>query len=119
MKIYLAHSTWFDFHNELYKFIRGSKIDQQHEVILPHEKNDKQFSSKEFFTSGCDVMVAEISWPSTGLGIELGWASMQNIPIIFLYRKWASISWALKTISKDFLEYEHPSEISEILLKYI
>jgi len=76
----------------LYKFIRGSEIDQKHEIILPHEKNDEQFSSKKLFESGCDLMVAEVSWPSTGLGIELGWADMHKIPIVFLYRKGAIIS---------------------------
>ncbi len=119
MKIYLAHSTWFDFKNELYTFIRGSKIDQEHEIILPHEKNDEQFSSNKFFESGCDLMVAEVSYPSTGLGIELGWANIHNIPIICIYRKWVIISWALKTVSKDFLEYEKASEISQILLKHL
>lgn len=76
----------------MYKFIRGSEIDQKHEIILPHEKDHEQFSSKSLFQSGCDLMVAEVSWPSTGLGIELGWADMYKIPIVFLHRKGAIIS---------------------------
>lgn len=119
MKIYLAHSTGFDFQNELYKFIHGSVINQKHEIILPHEKSHEQFSSKLRFKTWCDLIIAEVSYPSTGLGIELWRANTYNIPIICIYHKGTKISWGLVSVSKNFIEYEHPSQISDMLLNYL
>ncbi|MBI2410407.1 MAG: hypothetical protein HYV32_00730 [Candidatus Kerfeldbacteria bacterium] len=119
MKIYIGHATSFDFHNELYTIIRDSEIHQQHEIILPHEKSNEQFSSKVLFQSGCDLMIAEVSWPSTGLGIELGWADMYRIPIVCIYRKGSKVSGALTAVSQYFLEYENPSDIPQVVSTYL
>ncbi|OGY86951.1 MAG: hypothetical protein A2233_00460 [Candidatus Kerfeldbacteria bacterium RIFOXYA2_FULL_38_24] len=119
MKIYIGHSTSFDFQNELYKIIRESDISQQHEIIFPHEKSDEQFSSKTLFQSGCDLMIAEVSWPSTGLGIELGWADTHHVPVVCIYRKGSKVSGALKVVSQNFFEYENPSDILRVISKYL
>jgi len=66
LKIYVGHSRDFDYVNELYVPLRRSKLNSIHEIILPHEKSDRPYSSKEFFKT-CDVMIAEVSHPSTGL----------------------------------------------------
>ena len=77
MKIYVAHSKKLDYKKELYEPLRNSSLNNEHEIILPHEKSDKPFSSKEFFKT-CDVIIAEVSYSGTGLGIELGWANCGN-----------------------------------------
>lgn len=33
----------------------------------------------------CDLMIAEVSLPATGLGIELGWAKAFKVPILCMY----------------------------------
>lgn len=119
MKIYVGHSTSFNYHDELYLPLRKSALNAEHEIILPHEKSDAQFSSKELFQAGCDLMVAEVSWPSTGLGIELGWANALHIPIVFLYKTGSTVSGALKSLSQDFLEYSHATEIPALLEAYL
>ena len=118
-KIYVGHSSAFDFQNELYQVLRQDQINQQHKIILPHENDNQLFSSKTLFQVGCDLMVAEVSFPSTGLGIELGWADSYKVPIVFLYRKGLTPSDSLKAISQNFLEYEKPTEIPKILLDYL
>lgn len=86
MKIYICHSSLFDYNTDLYVPLRQSDLNQVHEFVLPHESSDQQFSSKKLFHQGCDLVIAEISYPSTGMGIELGWADELGIPIYAVYR---------------------------------
>ena len=37
--------------------------------------------------SDCDVIVAEVTQPSLGVGYELGWAAALNKPVLCLYRQ--------------------------------
>lgn len=110
MNIYISHPTAFDFHTELYQPIRNSKLNSQHTIALPHEHSDNQFDSKSFFKT-CDLIVAEVSYSSTGQGIELGWANLLHVPIICLYKHGAKFSGALKVISDTFIEYENQEDM--------
>ena len=122
MTIYISHPTAFDFHTELYQPIRDSRLNNQHTIVLPHEHSDEQFDSKSFFKT-CDLIVAEVSYPSTGQGIELGWANLLHVPIISLYKKGQKFSGALKVISDTLIEYENQEDMivkleSELRAKY-
>lgn len=75
MKIYVAHSSGYDYQNELYSPIRNSTLNTKHQITLPHENSIEQFNSKEFLKK-CNLVIADVSYPSTGLGIELGWANI-------------------------------------------
>ena len=111
MNIYVAHSKDFDFKKELYEPIRKSSLNSKHAFILPHEKSGKPFNSKDFLKDGCGLIIAEVSYPSTGLGIELGWADSYNVPIICIYKKGSKISGSLKVVSKSFVEYANSNEL--------
>jgi|SRR3989338_6972102 len=111
MKIYIAHSRSFDFQKELYNPIKNSPISKEHTFIFPHEESGEPFNSKELFQKGCDLIIAEVSHPSTSLGIELGWADMLNVPIVCIYRKNSKISGSLKAVAKTFLEYSDTEEL--------
>ncbi len=116
MKIYIGHSKQFDYIKNLYEPIRKSHLNSENEIVLPHENSDKSFSSKDFLKT-CDVMIAEVSYPATGLGIELGWANCFECPIICLYKKGSKISSSLKTITNKFLEYKDEKEMILLLNK--
>ena len=118
MKIYVTHSTSFDFQNELYGPLRKSELNMVHEIVLPHEHSSEQFSSKEFMKE-CDVVLAEVSYPSTGQGIELGWANTYNVPIVCLNKKGMKVSGALKTVSEVFIEYENTEDMVKKLGQYL
>ncbi len=105
MKIYVGHSSGFNFKEELYKPLRESELNTKHKIVLPHEDSSEPFNSKEFLQN-CDLMIAEVSFPSTGLGIELGWANFLGVPILFVYKKGARVSGSLKVVSDKFIEYE-------------
>lgn len=120
MKIYIGHSSEFNHQDELYNPIRDSILNSLHEIILPHEiyKEAKDFITKDIIKS-CDLMIAEVSLPSTGLGIELGWANSFGRPIICIYRKGSKISSSLKVVCNDFIEYINKNDMIEKIEKLL
>jgi hypothetical protein len=116
MKIYIGHSREFNFKDDLYLPLRESRLNSEHEIILPHEiyQEAGDFVTKDIIKT-CDVMVAEVSFPATGLGIELGWANAFERPIICIYRKGSKISGSLKIVCKDFIEYTDKEDLIEKL----
>jgi hypothetical protein len=106
MKIFLSHPTAIDYKNELYAPIRGSELNKQHEFILPHENQETQFNTKDVFKDGSvDLVIADISTPSHGVGIELGWAEMLGIPIVCIYKQGSGYSGSLSAVCNKFLMY--------------
>jgi len=114
MNLYISHSSSFDFASELYLPIKKSSSDKQHNIVLPHEKTSELFDSKEYFAI-CNLVIAEISYPSTGMGIELGWAELMKVPIVGLYKKDTQPSKSALSICKKLYTYETPKEISNII----
>jgi nucleoside 2-deoxyribosyltransferase len=114
MKIYLSHSRSFDYKQELYEPIKASQLIEKHEFIFPHEKNDALFPTRELLQNkGCDVIIAEVSHPATGQGIELGWASMLDIPIICIYKDGAKPASSLNEVTSKFLMYTDAQNMIE------
>ncbi len=118
MKIYVTHPTNFDFKTELYKPLRDSELNKNHEIILPHETSERLHSTPEFIRD-CDLVLAEVSLPSTGQGIELGWATIESVPVICFYKAGAKYSYSLKAVSDIFLEYNSADELIEKLTQEI
>ncbi len=118
MKIYISHSTNFDFKKDLYQPIKDSNLSK--EFIFPHEKSLKQNPLKKLFLSKkCNLIIAEISLPSTGQGIELGWANIYKIPIICFYKKGSNYSKSLKEISKKIIQYNNSKDLLEKIKKIL
>ncbi len=103
MKIYTSHSTGYDFRTELYAPLK-EQFATEHELFLPHEDHADGVESRDIIATS-DVILAEVSLPSTGQGIELGWASAAGVPIICFYRSGATPSGALRFITDTFIEY--------------
>jgi hypothetical protein len=109
-KIYFGHSREFDFINELYQPIRNSHLNDKYEIIFPHENRDEPFNSKDQMFA-CDLMIAEVSYPATGLGVELGWADIYDVPIICVYKKGFHPPRSTQVITDKFLEYSDSKEL--------
>lgn len=114
MKIYIGHSKELDYKKELYQPIRESNLNSEHEIILPHEifEEASDFVTKNIIKE-CDVMIAEVTFPSTVLGIELGRADSFECPIICIYRKDVKISSSLKVVCNNFIEYTDKKDLIE------
>lgn len=104
MKIYVCHSKSFDYQNELYKPLKEAKLSV--EFIFPHEESSQTFNSKELFEKhSCDYVLAEVSTPSTGQGIELGWADISGIPILCFYKAGTTPAKSLNVLTDKIIEY--------------
>lgn len=120
MRIYFGHSNSFDYVNEYYKPIEENKRLQNETLIFPHKFNTNNKHKRDFYTN-LDLFIAEVSYRATGLGIELGWASDDNIPIYCFYKKGTVPSSSLKSITNYIIEYDSLEQLSnnieEIVVK--
>ncbi|MDD5489432.1 MAG: nucleoside 2-deoxyribosyltransferase [Candidatus Moranbacteria bacterium] len=117
MKIYFGHSKGFDYKKELYAPIRNSELNKQHEIIFPHETEG--FINSKNIIKDCDLMIAEVSFPATGLGIELGWAEMLGKRVFCVYKKGSKISGSLKVVTNNFIEYSDSDDLAKKVREYL
>ena len=103
-KVFVSHSTQFDYKKELYMPLKESRLSRTLEFFFPHE-TDVTLNTKEAIQNVYDVVLAEVSYPSTGQGIELGWANDANKKIICIYKKEAKISSSLHELTNYIYPY--------------
>lgn len=109
MKLYISHSSNYDYTNQLYKPLKAAFV-SEHELILPHECATAGENTKAILPI-CDVVLAEVSYPSTGQGIELGWASAADVRIIAAYKSGEKPSGAINFLTSDIFEYGSDDEL--------
>jgi hypothetical protein len=112
MKIYVAHSIGFDFQKELYEPLQNSDFAQKHELILPHVGS---ISNSKDAIKNADLIIAEVSYPSTGEGIELGWADAFGKRMIFIHKAGSKISASLDYLKGQKLEYSDSASLVSVL----
>lgn len=117
MIIQLWHARDSDFHNDLYIPLKNSSLFTEHEWLFPHD-GIASYSSRESLKT-VDLFIAEVSQPATGLGIELGFASLYGKRILCISKKWAKIANSLKYVTKDFIEYENKEDMISKIEAYI
>ncbi len=108
MKVFISHSNHFDFKNQLYLPLRKSQLNSRHQIFLPEE--DGKINTKETIKNS-DLLVAEVSLPSIGLGVEIGWADSFNIPIVCIYKDGKSFSSSLKFLTNKFISYKNEDDM--------
>jgi len=120
MRIYFSHSRNCEYENDFYTPIRSHFKDSDHELILPHE-NGKDDDTRAILLT-CDLLVAEVSHPATGVGIELGRAEASEIPIACIHKAGADPSSSLYRLSDDIWKYDSPemmlSIFDDLIKKY-
>lgn len=107
--VYISHSSSMDYkklYSELGK-IEGVKF------IFPHAKSKRPKNSK-FLIKKCSLVIADVSKPSHGVGIELGWAHIFGVPIIFIFKQGAKPSSSLKLFSRKFIKYKRFDELKKL-----
>jgi hypothetical protein len=102
-KVYITHSHHaFDYKSKLYAPLEKNADFQ---FIFPHSAENESKDSKELIKNS-DFVLAEISYPSTGSGIELGRAESFGIPIVAIFKKGSKPFSSIKFLTKDIIEYE-------------
>lgn len=109
MRLYLTHSSGYDYKNELYTPIKRL-LTTEHTIIFPHDDSKEGVNSKDIIPQ-CDAVLAEVSYSSTGQGIEIGWADANNIPIICFYQSDKAASTALNFINCQIITYENQHDM--------
>lgn len=116
MRIYISHSSEYDYVNKVYNLIKNSNLNESNNFVFPHES--KITNTKDVIANS-DLVIAEVSIPSTGQGIELGWANYCKTPIVCIYEKGAEISSSLKFITNNFIEYEDVTDMIDKIKELI
>lgn len=116
MNIYISHSSSYDYINKIYNPIKKSDLSKTNTFFFPHENKSE---NTKYIISNYDLVIAEVSLPSTGQGLELGWASYNNTPILCIYKKGAEISSSLKFITNQFIEYENTEDMVEKIKEFL
>ena len=114
MKIYVAHSKDFDYKNELYAPIRGDEKLKEHQIFLPHDVSASSSNTRDFY-SDIDLMIAECSYPSTGLGIELGWAFDDHVPVFAIHKQGTKVSGSVYAVTDNIAEYTDSNDMLEMI----
>ena len=109
MNIYFPHSKQLDY-EQFYAAVRNSTVLSKHTCILPYEKSEVPTNSQEIIKSA-DFIIAEVSYPGTGLGIELGWASSFQKRIICIYKYDFHPAKSLKYISEALISYQNLTDL--------
>ena len=117
MKLFICHSGDFDYFSKLYEPLRASLALREHELYLPHE-DGRNVKTKDVIATA-DVVIAEVSLPSTGQGIELGWADAGNVPIIAVYETGSDYSKSAGYIAKLMSEYKNTEEMLQIITDFV
>ncbi len=119
MKIYVTHSRGkFDFRDMLYIPLRGSILDPQHEIIFPHEFSDEPYDSRPLMAT-LGLFVAEVTYPSTGLGIELGVASERKVPIVCFCQLGHTYPRSVDRVTNVVYMYSSSNGIIDLLTEHI
>jgi len=112
MKVFISHSSNFDYKKSLYEPIK-SHIGAAQEFIYPHD-TDEIANSKEAVISS-DMVLAEVSYPSTGQGIELGWADEYGVPIVAIYQSGMRPSGALSAVGVSPVGYDSVEQLLSVI----
>ena len=64
-------------------------------------------------------MIAEVTHPSTGVGVEVAWADQYHIPIIAIAKTGVHMSQSVRNLATHFIEYDSESELIERLQEII
>lgn len=116
-KIYFSHSRdpQFDY---ISMYDSLSKNFPNVNWIFPHQKTEEPYDVISEFQSGnINLILAEVSFPSTGQGIELGIAFENKILIHCIYLKGQKFTSALDIISKTINSYSTIQNITELTEK--
>lgn len=114
---YLTHSTGFDYQNGLYQPLKHSDLWDKCQIILPHE-NPGETQNSKIWIEKADLILAEVTYPSTGQGIELGWANSIGKSLICFHRTGTKPSRSLRFVCEKIFEYRDARELIEKLSKF-
>lgn len=84
---------------------------------------DKVFETDKKIVENCDIVVAEVSHPSLGTGMEIGWALAKNKKIVCLTKDVLNVTPLIRGATKKglikLIEYENEEEVLNRLREHL
>ncbi|MCX7955657.1 MAG: hypothetical protein N2593_00920 [Patescibacteria group bacterium] len=125
MKIFLSYSyqhknKFKKLNNNLKKFLKTKfNIDSYSFVFEYKEKSNHKTMMKKALKliDKSDFIIAELSYKSIGIGIEIGYAKAKNKKIIYIKKIDAEISTTSEGISDHLIEYKNEKDLLKKLSK--
>lgn len=127
MKVYLAVPLVSNRSIERTRIMARAITDSGHEVASPWNLNPLEVTARSAVniferdragSEASDIMVADVTDPSTGVGMEIMAAYKAGRRIILLSKKGKRVSTMLEDMDgKERIEYTDESEIYEGLMK--
>jgi hypothetical protein len=113
LRIVVTHSSDLCWKKEFYNLLRMFRSDEC-EIFLPQDDGVKEKITKEMIKN-CDFVIAEVSFPSTGQGIELGWADVFSKKIYCFNFARSTPSSALRAVAEEFVPYNGMEDLGKHL----
>ncbi len=130
MNIYFACSiTGGREFEEVYQKMVAALLAAGHEIPTSHlveaEVLDKErvLAPRDVYLrdvkwiDGCDVLIAEVSVPSHGVGYEIGYALQERKPVLCIYQKDRRVSKMITGNPHSLLRVEGYSDLEESIQK--
>ena len=116
--LYISNANSYDYESELYEPIRQSDFYKNHQVFLSSEPQNAGINLKDILDK-VDLMIAEVSYPSTGQGIELGRADAAGIPILCFYKAGNKPSSSVRYITDNLYAYKTTRELIDMITQRV
>lgn len=107
MRIYVSHPSSIEYEAELY---RPLETISEHEWLFPH-RPELQNQHTRALIGTVDLVLAEVSAPSTGQGIELGWANAAGVPIAAIHRQGTKPTRSIRRVTDQILSYFNQDDL--------
>ncbi|MEG2310667.1 MAG: hypothetical protein RSB76_01610 [Clostridia bacterium] len=118
LDIYISHSKKMDYKNKLYNPLLKSKIGKENNLILPRTPQYNNIDTKDVLANS-DVLIAEVTIPGTGVGIEIGRAQCCNVKILCLLKKGEKCSTSVRRVCENIIEYSSEDEMIYKITKFL
>lgn len=92
------------------KHIGGDAIEEREASLTPQEIHDEDKQGVE----KADLVIAEVSQPSLGVGMEIGYAVMMGKPTYAIYAKEREATMSMMIMGNDKLKRHAYNDITEL-----
>lgn len=93
---------------------RFSELQSGVEIVFPHDVESEVQMTKDELAQ-VDLVLVEVSIPSTGSGIEMGWANAAGKKVVAFHQGGSAPSPAIKFVASEIQVYVTEDHILEVL----
>ena len=122
MKVFVSAPYTENLETEFLSSLESILKEADLDVVVPHkyvdEKEDIEKSIKRNFKllDDCDMILADVTKPSHGVGMEILYAHQKGKKIIFLRKAGTKVSHMALFHANELVEYNNQKDLKENLL---